>query len=518
MTKALTTALEKISATSIEGIVLELVPLQTAKAELENSFDFIHGGFGRAPKFPLATHLESLLQQAYFTADQSMLKMLNHSLTRMAQGGFCDQLGGGFFRYCIDGNWMIPHFEKMLYDNAQLIPLYATASVINQDPWLKNVALAAIDWAVREMRDPQGGFYSTLNADSEGVEGKYYCWDRDQIRQILTPLEYSAVAGYFGLNRPPNFEGRWHLYIAEQDESIHGEWLAVSKQKLLAARERCMHPSCDKKILTSWNALMIKGLVKTARIFSRADLLTIAQSALEFINKNLWQNQRLLAVYSSGHAHFSAYLDDYAFLLDAILEYLQSDWNQEYFQWAQNLAEQLLHHFYDAETGGFFYTADDHEKLIQRPKLFADEAIPSGNGIAVLCLLRLGYMLGDQRYLSAAEKTLQAAYSQLNDHPSAYDTMLSALRFYFNPPVTIFLRGKTELVKQWQQEFTQYYLPDHACYALPENLADLPSALQKPFPAAGASAMICQGAACQAPITSLTDFTAYLKARTNLKK
>lgn len=510
VTKALTTALAKITETSTQGVVLDQAPLSALKAELESSFDFIHGGFGRAPKFPLATHLESLLQMGYFTRDPAMLKMLSHSLIRMAQGGFCDQLGGGFFRYTVDGNWMIPHFEKMLYDNAQLIPLYAILSVLNQDTWLQSVALAAVAWAVREMRDPDGGFYATLNADSEGIEGKYYYWERDEIRKILTRLEYSAVVDYFGLNQPPNFEGHWHLFIATQDESIHGEWLAIAKEKLLAAREQRVHPSCDKKILTSWNALMIKGLVKTARLFSKTDLLTTAQTTLEFIRQNLWQNNRLLAVYSGGHAHLSAYLDDYVFLLDAILEYLQWQWRSEYFQWAQTLAEHILQHFYDADGGGFFYTADDHEQLIQRLKLFGDEAMPSGNGIAVLCLLRLGYMLGEQRYLTAAEKTLQAAFSQLSSHPSAYDTMLRALYFYFNPPVTIFLRGESDSMTTWQQAFSQHYLPDHACYALPSDLTDLPTALQKPIPTSGVTATICQGAACRTTMTSLSEFTTYL--------
>ncbi len=233
------------------------------------------------------------------------------------------------------------------------------------------------------MRSPHGGFYASLNADSEQIEGKYYYWDRDEIRQVLTGLEYSAVADYFGLNKPPNFEGHWHLFIAEQDKSITGEWLATAKKKLLAARDKRVRPSCDKKILTSWNALMIKALTKTAAIFSRDDLVKVAQTTLDFIFENLWKQQRLLAVYSGDTAHLPAYLDDYAFLLDALLDFLQVRWNEVYFQWARELADQLLDHFYDKEQGGFFYTADDHEKLIQRPKIFDDEALPSGNGIAV---------------------------------------------------------------------------------------------------------------------------------------
>ena len=284
--------------------------------------------------------------------------MVDHSLTRMAQGGLCDQLGGGFFRYCIDSNWMIPHFEKMLYDNAQLIPLYAQRALIKKDDLFRNTALAAVAWVLREMRAPQGGFYASLNADSEGVEGKYYYWDRDEVRQALTFLEYSAIAGYFGLNKSPNFEGHWHLYIAERDESVHAEWLPGVKQKLLAVRENRIHPSCDKKILTSWNALMIKALVIASMALARPDFADAAQAALDFIIENSWQNQRLLAVWTEGHAHLPAYLDDYAFLLDALLEFLQIRWHDEYFQWAIILADQMLNYFYDDENGGFFYTAD----------------------------------------------------------------------------------------------------------------------------------------------------------------
>lgn len=503
VTQALTSALEKITQTSAQGVVLTEEPLKIAHEELEASFDFVHGGFGRAPKFPLATHLDHLLQTAALT-------MCDHALTHMAQGGFFDQLGGGCFRYCIDVNWMIPHFEKMLYDNAQLIPLYAHLYLIKKDNLLKDTAIAAAEWALREMRAPQGGFYASLNADSEGVEGKYYYWDREQVRQTLSPIEYSGVAGYFGLNKPPNFEGHWHLYIAERDESIHAEWLAPAKKKLLAAREKRIHPSCDKKILTSWNALMIKGLTQAAMVFSRGDFADAAQTALDFIIENLWQDQRLLAVWTDGHAHLPAYLDDYAFLLQALLEFLQIRWRNEYLQWAIALADQMLDLFYDTEDGGFFYTAMDHEQLIQRPKIFGDEALPAGNGVAVVCLVRLGHLLGNGRYLAAAEKTLQAGWEQINARPSAHDSMLAGLRGYFHPPIIIILRGNQDLLADWQIAFGQYYLPHAVCYAIPADIQHLPAALQKPLPAQGVNAYICQGETCHTVIETKTDFLEYL--------
>lgn len=518
VTHAVVGALEKITEASWQGVVLTQAPIKTAREELEKNFDFIHGGFGRAPKFPFPTHLEALLQSAYYLPkvagpDSDALQMLMHSLTHMAQGGLYDQLGGGFFRYCIDSHWMIPHFEKMLYDNAQLMSIYAQCSLIKKNELFKKIVIETADWVAREMRSVQGGFYASLNADSEGIEGKYYYWDRNEIRKILSPLEYSAVSAYWGLNKLPNFEGHWHLFIAEQDESLYAEWLLAAKNKLLAAREKRVHPSCDKKIITSWNALMIKALTRSAMVFARADFAEAAQSALDCVIEHLWKHERLLTVYTDGKAHLRAYLDDYAFLLEALLDFLQIRWRDEYFQWALVLANQMLDYFYDAEKGGFFYTASDHEHLIQRPKIFGDEALPSGNGVAVLCLLRLGHWLGDRRYLAAAEKTLQAAWEQINARPSAHDSLLAGLRLYFYPPTVIILRGDSELLADWQQTFAEYYLPGYFCYALPEDSKNCPPALQKPWPATGVCAYPCQGESCQTVIDTQADFARYLQER-----
>jgi uncharacterized protein len=512
-TKALQMALAKISTASSQGVAFNESPLLEARKELEEIFDFIHGGFGRAPKFPLTTHLNSLLEYAYFSTgkDPDALQMVNHTLTRMALGGLRDQLGGGFFRYCIDSHWMIPHFEKMLYDNAQLIAIYSDMILMQKDDLFKSAVLTTVDWALREMRALQGGFYASLNADTEGVEGRYYYWDRDEIRYLLSPLEYSAIEDYFGLNRPPNFEGHWHLFIAERDQSIQAQWLAVAQKKLLAAREQRVAPSADRKILTAWNALMIKALIKAAKALDRADWIEAAQQTVDFIKENLWMNETLLAVSTDGHAHLPAYLDDYAFLLDALLEFLQVRWRDDYCLWAIELAQQMLQRFYDAENGGFFYTAIDHEPLIQRMKIFSDESIPSGNGVAVFSLLRLGYLLGNSAYLAAAEKTLQAAWEQIDIRPSAHGSLLTGLRYYFDPPTHIILRGNPDEVIHWREAFSQYYLPDHQCYALTGDVSLLPASLQKPSPSTGVCAYICKGLECQAVIDNQSEFDNYLR-------
>ena len=516
ISKAITGALSKINESSAQGVVLNQKPLEKAREELEASFDFIHGGFGRAPKFPLTTHLKFLLQSWYFSAkkDLDSLKMVEHTLNRMALGGLQDQLGGGFFRYCVDGNWEIPHFEKMLYDNAQLIALYADCFTIHNDPLYQSAVFSTIDWVLKIMRAPNAGFYASVNADSEGIEGKYYYWDRDEIIKILSPLEYSSIADYFGLNRPPNFEGHWHLLIHERDASIQAEWLDIAKKKLLSVRNQRQLPSIDKKILTGWNGLMISALIKASKTFSKVNLVDEAENTLNFIFKNLWVEERLLAVWADHQAHLPAYLDDYVFLLKALLDFLQIRWNEQFLNWAIQLANQILEYFYDQDNGGFFFTAADQETVVQRLKIFSDEATPSGNGIAVLMLLRLGYLLGEQRYLKAAEKTLQSGWEQMNLHAVGHDSLLSGLRLYCDPPITILLYGEPNLTQEWSAEFAKYYLPQHSCYSLSGNLTHLPESLQKPAPSSGVNAYICQGSECQLVVKS-KEFTAILaEART----
>ncbi|MBS0351101.1 MAG: thioredoxin domain-containing protein [Proteobacteria bacterium] len=515
-TKAIANALKQITAVSTEAVVLTQQPLTIAADELAQTFDYIHGGFGHAPKFPLCHLLNFLLQNAFYEKNDQALHMVNHSLHRMAQGGFTDQLGGGFYRYCIDANWLIPHFEKMLYDNAQLIELYSVVSQIQKHVFLKTVAEQALQWVNREMLAPEGGFYSSINADSEQVEGKYYYWDRNEVRQVLSHLEYTAIDDYFGLNRPPNFEGHWHLYIAVQDQSVYRQWLEPAKAKLLAARKRRVHPATDKKILTGWNALMIKAFATAAvkNLFPNAE--KIAAQAINFIYEHLWQDQRLLAVYSQGQSRLPAYLDDYVFLLDALSYFLQIEWSARIFNWIKTLAQQILDRFYDQENGGFFFTANDHEPLIQRLKIMEDEATPSGNGLAVVLLSRLGYWLTEPHYLATAEKTLQAAWVQMNQRPSAYTSLLTALREFFDPATVIILRAETaQPLTAWRQEFFKYYLPNHHCFAIPGSSTDLPGVFNKPMPASGVCAYICKGTTCREPVTSFEDFSSYLISAAN---
>lgn len=418
----------------VQTVELDDQPIAHLRTILLGSLDRQDGGFGGAPKFPHPTDLAFLLHRA---DDLDARDAALFTLRRMAQGGIHDQLGGGFCRYSVDERWEIPHFEKMLYDNGPLLGLYADAFALTGDLYFKEVAEGIVGWVQREMTSPEGAFHSSLDADSEGEEGRFYVWDRAQVALLLTAQESAVARRHWGLNRPPNFEGRhWHLKIAAPLAEGEAALLESARAKLFAAREKRVRPGCDDKILTSWNALMIEGLAHAAHIFGRDDWLAAARQALDFLRARHWQDGRLLATSRHGQAHLPAYLDDYAFLLAALLELLEAEHRSADAEFARQLADALLAHFEDQERGGFFFTAHDHETLIQRPKTAHDNALPSGNGVAALALRRLGDLLGDARYLGAARHSLQAFAAQLAQQPSGCATLIMALEaeLAVNPP------------------------------------------------------------------------------------
>ena len=431
----------------------------------------------------------------------------------MASGGIFDHVGGGFCRYSVDDYWMIPHFEKMLYDNGPLLALYSQAFLALQEPQFKDTALAIADWVMREMQSPEGGYYSSLDADSEGVEGKYYVWDVEQLQSLLTSEEFALVEYRFALGKGPNFEDKYHLHEfasfgetaghLKLDEAQCRNLWEQAREKLFTAREQRIRPGRDDKVLTSWNALMIKGMLIASRIFERKDYFDSAQTALTFIHTTMFQDQHLVASYKDGKAHLNAYLDDYAFLLDAILEFLQTQWNSEYLNFALTIAEILLEQFQDQKHGGFYFTGDNHEDLIQRPKVSADEATPAGNGIAAFSLLRLGYLLADTRFIEAAERTIQYASQQINNAPMAHGSLLHTLEEMLYPPKTIIIRGKQDEIAHWQKECQKDFLPNVMVYAIASDATNLPAAISAKFEVENKSlAYICEGMSCQAPVTS----------------
>src|SRR3982751_599431 len=413
---------------------LDDAPIRTALERMATSFDRENGGHLGAPKFPHATELELLL--AHGSEERAMVL---RTLECMSERGLRDHLGGGFFRYCVDAEWNIPHFEKMLYDNAQLLPLYARVAREERDLGFAAAVRDMGSWLVGEMCARDGGFFSSLDADSEGEEGRYYVWQRDEIRAALDDAELPYVERRFGIDRAPNFEGHaWHLRavatasevaasLGLAPEAADAVWQSA-RQRLLRIRGARVRPGLDDKILTSWNALMIGGIARAKRASDDIDaLFAEAERALDFLHANVWRHGRLFACYAGGVAKFPAYLDDHAFLLDALLAMLRVRWRRRDLDWAIALAAALLARFEDAAGGGFFFTAHDAEPLPQRPKPFMDESLPSGNGIAARTLLKLGHLIGETRYLDAAERTLRAAWSTLSEVPHACPALLLAL-------------------------------------------------------------------------------------------
>src|SRR3981189_1293224 len=385
----------------------------------------------------------------------------------MALGGIYDQIGGGFSRYSVDGQWMIPHFEKMLYDNGQLLCEFSRASLATGEPLFARIAADTADWVLRDMRAPQGGFYSSLDADSAGHEGKFYVWSRAEAEALLTPQEYAAFSRRFGLDRNANFEGEWHLHTYESIDTIAAQLgesvpavaalIESARAKLLEARGRRVWPGRDEKILTAWNALMIKGLAIAARVLHRPDLADAAAAAVDFMHRTLWRDGRLLATYKDGRAHLPAYLDDYAFLADALLELLQTRWRSNDLEFARQLTDVLLSQFEDPDAGGFFFTAAANEQLIHRSKTYSDDSLPSGNGVAASVLCRLGYLLGELPYLDAAERTLRAGWPVLQQYPQAHMSLVNALEDFLAATQLVIIRGDAAPADRWAEELGASY-------------------------------------------------------------
>jgi uncharacterized protein YyaL (SSP411 family) len=487
---------------------LSAQPVDAMLRNLRASFDAALGGFGGAPKFPHPTDLELCLRKGE-------TDMAHTTLKRMCEGGIYDQLGGGFCRYSVDAQWTIPHFEKMLYDNGPLLGLLADAWQVTGDATYARCAEETAGWMLREMQSPEGGYYSSLDADSEHEEGKFYVWDRDAVKALLSAEEFSALAPHYGLDQPPNFEGRhWHFHVARPIEQKALSFLASAKRKLFSERERRIRPGRDDKILVSWNALAMGGMARAGRVFGRPEWTASARRALEFIRASMWREGRLLATYKDGRAHLNAYLDDYAFLIAALLEMMQAEFVAADLAFAEALAEVLLDQFEDAEAGGFFFTARDHERLIHRPKPGHDGATPSGNAVAAWALQRLAALTGEQRYARAAERTLELFFPAMRDYPAGFGAMATSLEESLQPPNLLVLRGQTAALEQWQAALAAEYLPDTSVLAIADGLPGLPPPLDKPLAASEpVNGWLCRGVTCLAPISDLVHLKKALKEK-----
>ena len=504
--------------------VLEPKPIEEALSSSQSSFDPVHGGFGGAPKFPHPAELQLCLRRYAATGDAKALHIVVHTLECMARGGIYDQLGGGFSRYSVDAEWMIPHFEKMLYDNGPLLALLADAWTANRSPLFERVAAQTAEWVMREMQDRggqyPGGYYSSLDADSEHEEGKFYVWTRQQAQELLTAGEYEAAALYWGFDGPANFEdAHWHLRVTRSAEIVAlrlglgteacAALLESARSKLFGAREGRVRPGRDEKVLTSWNALMIGGMARAGAVFGRPQWIESARHALEFVRATLWREGRLLATYKDGRAHLNAYLDDYAFLLAAAIELLQAEFRPDTLEFARHLADALLEHFEDRQQGGFFFTSHDHEGLIHRSKPGHDNATPSGNGVAAYALQRLCHLTGELRYAQAAERALVFFYPAMCSQPGGHASLLMALEENLEPTRTVILRGVQPELGHWRRALAGRYMPATLVVAIPPEAQSLPAVLDKPA-SDRVNAWVCEGATCLAPVADLDALLAAL--------
>jgi uncharacterized protein YyaL (SSP411 family) len=367
---------------------------------------------------------------------------------------------------------------------------------------------------MREMQSPEGGYYSSLDADSEHEEGKFYVWTRDEVRSLLSAAEYAAFARRFGLDRPANFEGRfWHLHAFERMADGDAPLLASARSKLFAAREKRVRPGRDDKVLVSWNALATRGMARAGRVFGRPEWIASARRALEFVRAQMWQGGRLRATYKDGRAHLNAYLDDYAFLIAALLEFVQGELALRDLQWAGELADVLLEQFEDPELGGFFFTAREHERLFHRPKPGHDQATASGNAVAAWALGRLAALTGETRYQRAAERTLELFYPLISERPVGFAGMAIALAEQLEPPSVLVLRGRGPELGRWQEALAAEYLPGTLVLALADGMAGLPAVLDKPPRPEPVNGWLCRGVTCLEPISDLVELLSTCKEK-----
>jgi uncharacterized protein YyaL (SSP411 family) len=470
--------------------------LDTAVTTLRQGYDHERGGFARnAPKFPAASTIEFLLRRGE-------REMALHTLRAMASGGMYDQIGGGFARYSVDANWVIPHFEKMLYDNALLARAYLHGFQVSGEPFFERICSETLDWVLRDLRQDEGGFASALDADSEGEEGRFYVWTPDEVRSVLGD-EADVALAYFGMNGPANFEGRWAPVRAASDP----EGLPEIKRRLREARERRVWPGLDDKRLTAWNALMISALAEAGAALERPDYRDAAVACAEFIWRDMRdEDGRLLRTYNRGQARLGAYLEDHAFLLEALLTLYETTFDPRWFEAARELAETILEHFADAEHGGFFATADDHEALIARRKDLEDNPIPAGASSAAFGLLRLGALTGEHRYEEAALGVLALLHAIAPQHPTAFGHLLQALDFHLAPVKEVAIVGPD--AGALERVVRRAFRPHIVVAGGPADGVPLLAGRE---PVDGrAAAYVCERFACLRPVTEPEELAALL--------
>ena len=495
------------------GAITEEV-LESATRGLAGSFDPTWGGFGSAPKFPQPMALEFLLRQALRSPGAEALAMAEKTLRKMAEGGIYDQIGGGFARYSTDHRWLVPHFEKMLYDNAQLARVYLHAWQIQGDPFYRRVTEETLDYVLREMRHEAGGFYSSQDADSEGVEGKFYVWSAAEITAALGE-EADLFMRIHGVSEEGNWEGSNILHLHVDPDALatqlgleRGELMArmtAARTKLYEVRAERVWPGLDDKVLTAWNGLMLAAFAEAGATLRRPDFIEAATANAEFLYRTMrTESGRLFRAWKAGSSpKYNAYLEDYAFLAEGLLALYEATLQGRWLDWARELVGLMVIHFHDEENGGFFDTSDDHETLIHRPKDLQDNAVPSGNSVAATVLMKLSLLTGNENYWQLAERSLQAIAKLMMQYPTGFGQWLNAASFALSEPREIALIGSVEELAPLLEVVRSRYRPFQVIASRGEDAEpSLPLLANRPKIDARGTAYVCRRFVCEAPVTS----------------
>jgi uncharacterized protein YyaL (SSP411 family) len=522
--QAVITELRRMNSVSASSEELSPDALDACVRQLMRSFDPVNGGFGSKPKFPPSMTLSFLLRHYHRTGDRAALAAVELTLGKMAHGGIYDQLGGGFHRYSVDEKWLVPHFEKMLYDNAQLARLYTDAWLATGRPLYRRIAEETLDYVLREMTDARGGFYSTQDADSEGEEGKFFVWTPAEIRQLLGAEDAALFCRYYDVTEEGNFEEKNILHVDVEMESV-ARLLGVDIERMRAATERGrrvlfearegrIKPGRDEKMLTAWNGLMLRAFAEAANAFGRSDYRDAAVRNAEFVLANLKRGDRLLRTHRDGESKLNAYLEDYAYFADGLLALYEATFDARWFTEARALAETMIELFQDETDGGFFFTSSDHEDLIARTREIYDNATPAGNSVAADVLLRLSLFTGEARYRDLAERTIRLAREVMMRAPSAFGRLLCALDLYLSSPLEIAVVGDGEDAARAEMLSEVYgrYMPNRVVAASAPGdqgaVAAIPLLAGRKALGGRATAYVCRNFHCEAPITEAAELAA----------
>jgi uncharacterized protein YyaL (SSP411 family) len=509
-------ALSRMSQSEDHEHAFSRETISKAAEQIARAYDAENGGLGQAPKFPNPGVYELFLRQHHQSGTLHFLEMVTHTLTRMALGGIYDHLGGGFHRYSVDEKWLVPHFEKMLYDNAQLVRILALLYRATGNEFFKRVMEDTLDYLIREMLHSEGGFYSTQDADSEGEEGNFFVWTRTEINQILGEEDGEIFTRVYDVTELGNFEGKNILHpiltvaqaaglfkkTPDQIETL----ITQGKQKLFAARETRQKPFRDEKIITSWNGLMLSGLAESLKITAKPSFLAAANRTIQLIFTKMFSHGLLLHTYKDGKAKQLGFLDDYAFLAVGLLDFYEATLERSALERAVEVTEVMVREFWDSSEGGFFYTGNSHEQLISRTKPVFDASVPSGNATATELLLRLYHLTGKEDFLGKAETVLRSYSHAMESQPFGFAHMICALDFYLRKPKEIVLIGKLEdsKTKELLAEINSIYLPNITLQLVgPDQPLDEVSPLLagKTQINGDATAYVCQNYTCSAPVT-----------------